>query len=71
MIKPLKTYKLPDNLEDEINSLQEYVDRFKKANFQMLNLRCNVFLLGVMNSARKIRTWSVFDARALLLRQSN
>ena len=32
MIKPLKTYQLPENLEDEINALEENIKRFKKGD---------------------------------------
>jgi len=39
MIKPLKTYKLPDNLEDEINALEQSVERFKKGEMSPVEFK--------------------------------
>ena len=53
MIKPLKTYKLPDNLEDEINSLQEYIDRFKKGEVSDVEFKVQRVPFGCYEQRKK------------------
>ena len=53
MIKPLKTYQLPDNLEDEINSLQEYVERFKKGEVSDVEFKVQRVPFGCYEQRKK------------------
>lgn len=53
MIKPLKTYKLPDNLEDEINNLEENVERFKRGEMSDVEFKVQRVPFGCYEQRKK------------------
>ena len=53
MIKALKTYQLPANLDDEINSLQQYVDGFKRGDVSPVEFKVQRVPFGCYEQRKK------------------
>src|SRR3989338_3540734 len=53
MIKPFKTYQLPANLEDEINALEQNVERFKRGEISLVEFKVQRVPFGCYEQRKK------------------
>jgi len=53
MIKPMKTYTLPDNLDSEIASLAENVEKFKSGEMSLMEFKVHRVPFGVYEQRKK------------------
>lgn len=53
MIKPFKTYQLPANLDDEINALEQNVERFKRGEISLVEFKVQRVPFGCYEQRKK------------------